>query len=105
MASPKIVFITGGNSAIGYEAVKALLQSDKSYHILLGSRTLEKANGAIESLHAECPESHNILEAMQLDLTSDESIAKAFEQVKASHGKLDVLVNNGGNEHTAINST
>lgn len=43
-----------------------------------------------------CPESTNIIEAVQVDLTSDESIEKAFEEVKASPGRLDVLINNAG---------
>ena len=96
MASPKIVLVTGGNNGIGYETVKALLQSEKAYHVLLGSRSPEKAKLAIETLHKECPELTNTVEAIQVDLTSDESIEKAFEQVKASSGHIDVLINNAG---------
>ena len=96
MTSPKVVLVTGGNNGIGYETVKALLQSDKSYNILLGSRSLEKAKLAIETLHKECPESTNTVKVVQVDLTSDESIEKAFEQVQASPGHIDVLINNAG---------
>ena len=96
MASPKVVLVTGGNNGIGYETVKALLQSDKPYHILLGSRSPEKAKLAIETLHKECRDSTNTVEMVQVDLTSDESIEKAFEQVKASPGHIDVLINNAG---------
>ena len=96
MASSKIILVTGGNNGIGYETVKAFLESDKPYHVLLGSRSLEKAKLAIEALHKECPESTNTVEAVQVDLTSDESIEKAFEQVKASPGHIDALVNNAG---------
>lgn len=92
----KAVLVTGANNGIGYETVKALLQSDKPYRLLLGSRSPEKAKLAIESLHKECPESTSTLEAVQVDLTSDESIEKAFEQVKASPGYIDVLINNAG---------
>lgn len=96
MASPKVVLVTGGNNGIGYETVKALLRSDNPYHILLGSRSSEKAKLAVETLHKECPESTNTAEIVQVDLTSDESIEKAFEQVKASPGHIDVLINNAG---------
>ena len=96
MASAKIVLVTGGNNGIGYETVKALLESDKPYHILLGSRSLEKAKAAVETLKKECPESANTIEVVQVDLNSDESIEKAFEQVKASRGYIDTLINNAG---------
>lgn len=96
MASRTIVLVTGGNNGIGYETVKALLESNKSYHVLMGSRSLEKAKTAIEALKNECPDTTNTVEALQLDLTSDESIEKAFEQVKAGHGYIDVLINNAG---------
>ena len=96
MTSPKIVLVTGGNNGIGYETVKALLQSKSPYHVLLGSRSLDKAELAIGTLHKECPDSINAVEAVQCDLTSDESIEKAFEQVQANQGHIDVLINNAG---------
>jgi len=96
MASPKIVLVTGGNNGIGYETVKALLLSEKPYHVLLGSRSSEKGKRAIETLHKECPVLKNTVELVEVDLNSDESIKKAFEQVTASHGLIDVLINNAG---------
>ena len=96
MSGRKIVFVTGGNGGIGYETVKALLQSHKSYHVLLGSRSLEKASVAVKSLREECPESINTVEAVQVDLNSDKSIEKAFEQVKTNPGYIDTLINNAG---------
>ena len=76
--------------------VKAYFQSDKAYHVLLGGRFLEKAKLAIETLHKECPKSTNTEEAAQVNLTSDESIEKAFEQVKASSGHVGALIDNAG---------
>lgn len=96
MTSPKVVLVTGANGGIGYEAVKALLQSKKPYRVFLGSRSLEKAKIAIENLHKECPESTNTVEPLQVDLNSDESIEKAFKQVQANPGHIDTLINNAG---------
>ena len=104
MASPKIVLVTGGNGGIGYEAVKALIESDKPYHILMGSRSLDKAKTAMEELRAECPEAKNTVEVVQIDLTSDESIEKAFSQVQAAYGHIDTLINNAGKHDTSVNS-
>ncbi|KAJ7260500.1 hypothetical protein B0H12DRAFT_375271 [Mycena haematopus] len=96
MASSEIVFVTGGNNGIGYETVKALLQAEKKYHVLMGSRSLDKAERAIETLRKECPVATNTVEAVQLDLTSDESIDRAFAQIKTGHGRIDALINNAG---------
>ncbi|TVY44733.1 Short-chain dehydrogenase/reductase [Lachnellula subtilissima] len=96
MATRKVVLVTGGNNGIGYEAVKAFYQSQKPYHILLGSRSVEKGKLALDSLTKEVSESQNTVEVLQVDLESDESIEKAFEQVKKSPGYLDALVNNAG---------
>lgn len=96
MAARKVVLVTGGNSGLGYETVKAFLQSNKPYHVFLGSRSLEKAKTSVETLRKECPESTNIVGPLQVDLTSDESIEKAYEQVKANPGHIDSLINNAG---------
>ncbi|KAK3898727.1 hypothetical protein C8A05DRAFT_37682 [Staphylotrichum tortipilum] len=95
-ASLTVVLVTGGNNGLGYEIVKALLESEKPYHILMGSRSLEKAQRAIDKLRGECPRATDKIEPMEVDITSDDSIEKAFQQVKASVGHIDVLVNNAG---------
>jgi NAD(P)-dependent dehydrogenase (short-subunit alcohol dehydrogenase family) len=96
MASPKIAIVTGANVGLGYAAVRALLQSDKPYHVLLGSRSVEKGSAAVENIQKECPGVENTVELLELDLGSDESIEKAFDQVKAKHGHIDILINNAG---------
>ncbi|EMR65559.1 putative short chain protein [Eutypa lata UCREL1] len=95
----KIVLITGGNTGIGYETVKALLQSSQAYLVLMGSRSLEKAKAAIEQLKTEVPQTASSVEALQIDVASDESIEKAFETVKASYGHIDSLINNAGGSY------
>ena len=96
MASRKIILITGGNSGIGYEAVKAFFESDKAYRVFMSSRSLEKGEEAIDKLRHECPNATNTLELVQLDLANDESIDQAFAQVQAQTGHIDALVNNAG---------
>ncbi|KAK4244955.1 NAD(P)-binding protein [Corynascus novoguineensis] len=96
MASPTVALVTGGNNGLGYEIVKALLESERPYHILMGSRSVEKAQQAISKLREEVPKASDKIDVVQVDVTSDESIEKAFEQVKANIGHIDVLVNNAG---------
>ncbi|KAJ5378114.1 uncharacterized protein N7496_005523 [Penicillium cataractarum] len=96
MASPKIVLITGGNSGIGYEAVKAFFESQNAYRVFMTSRSLEKGQEAIDKLREGCPTATNTVELLQLDLASDESIDQAFRRVKSEAGYIDALVNNAG---------
>ncbi|KAL4938975.1 hypothetical protein BDV06DRAFT_231348 [Aspergillus oleicola] len=91
-----VVLITGGNNGIGYAASKAFFESPKPYHILMGSRSIERAEAAVKKLNEEVPNSANTIEIVQLELTSDESIQKAYEQVCKSPGKVDALVANAG---------
>ncbi|KAK1254799.1 hypothetical protein MKX08_008794 [Trichoderma sp. CBMAI-0020] len=96
MADKHIVFITGANSGIGYEAVKAYLGSSTSYHIFVGCRTLEKSREAIASITKEVPSSKDTLEPIALELESDESIDQAYEAIAAKVDRIDTLVNNAG---------
>ena len=96
MTAPRIILVTGSNSGSGYETVKAFLQSEKPYHIIAACRTMTKAEQAIEKLKKECPATANTIEPLEVSLNSDESIEKAYEHVKGSSGRLDVLINNAG---------
>lgn len=65
-----------------------------SYHVLLGSRSLEKGTAALQDL-----QSRNLpgtAQLVPLDVTDDETIARAARTVEQDHGKLDILVNNAG---------
>jgi NAD(P)-dependent dehydrogenase (short-subunit alcohol dehydrogenase family) len=93
----KLVFITGANTGIGYETVKALVQSEKStYHILIGTRTLAKAYSAIENMKDLLAPSCCTVEAIQIDVGNNESVKAAVKQVQERFGWLDILINNAG---------
>ncbi|MET0656137.1 MAG: SDR family oxidoreductase [Pseudoxanthomonas sp.] len=86
----KIALVTGATRGIGYETVRGLAQA--GVHTLLAGRDRAKALEAASKLQAEgLP-----VEAIALDVTSDESIAAAVESVTGKFGKLDILVNNAG---------
>ncbi|KAF2223196.1 hypothetical protein BDZ85DRAFT_250116 [Elsinoe ampelina] len=96
MSSSTIVIITGGNTGLGYETVKQLLQSIRTYHVLLGSRNIDKAHSAIETLRSEVPDTKSTLEPLQVDVEDDASIQGAFDTVKSKYDHVDVLINNAG---------
>lgn len=92
----RIVFITGANTGLGLEIVKALYSSPHSYDIIVGSRLVSNGEAAVASVQQRTPSSSSSLSVLQLDLSSDESIHNAVENIKSKFGRLDVLVNNGG---------
>lgn len=94
MASKTIVLITGANSGIGFDSSAAIAAASADYHVLMGSRSLERGEKALSELKARnLPGS---LSLVQLDVTDEASIAKAVQSVAKDFGRLDVLVNNAG---------
>lgn len=96
MAQREIILITGANTGIGFQIVRALCKSDKAYDIILGGRSIAKVEDAIKSAQAEFPSSHSRLSSVQVDIEYDDSIQKAFEEVQSKFGKIDALINNAG---------
>lgn len=96
MASKQVVLITGANTGLGLEIVRALCKSETAYDILVGSRKLESATSAIETVKKEVPGTQSTLSELQIDIHSDDSIQAALEQVSKQKDHIDVLINNAG---------
>ena len=60
----------------------------------MASRSLDKGEKALSSIQSSKPA--GTLSLVQLDITSDDSIAAAVKEVEAKHGHLDILINNAG---------
>jgi NAD(P)-dependent dehydrogenase (short-subunit alcohol dehydrogenase family) len=88
----KTVIITGGNSGLGFEAVKAL--SDKSALVILACRDLEKGEAAKEKIRQSNLTAK--IEVMELDLMDLGSIHSFVAKFKNHHTHLDLLLNNAG---------
>lgn len=99
MAQTEVVLITGANTGIGYQIVRALASSDKAYDIIVAGRSLEKVHAAISSAKAEFTSTQSKLHPLQVDIESDESIEAAFETVQSQFSCVDVLINNAGITH------
>jgi NAD(P)-dependent dehydrogenase (short-subunit alcohol dehydrogenase family) len=72
-----------------------LLRSEQKYHILLGGRSFEKAQKASEEALAQSTSGSSV-EPFVVDVESDESIAKAYEEIASKHPRIDCLLNNAG---------
>jgi WW domain-containing oxidoreductase len=86
----KNAIITGANSGMGYESVKALAKVGA--HVILACRSESKAMQAIEQIKNEVPNSS--LEFVELDLASFRSIENFVKELKTD--QIDLLVNNAG---------
>lgn len=92
MASKTIVLISGANQGLGFEIAKKLATEQKDYHIFLGSRNLAKGEESAKMLQG-LPGS---VQAVQLDVTSDDCINACATLIEHQFAHLDVLVNNAG---------
>jgi NAD(P)-dependent dehydrogenase (short-subunit alcohol dehydrogenase family) len=93
MTPPKktIVLISGANTGIGL-ATATQLAKDHGYHVIIGSRNV----AAGEEVAATLVTSGFSASSIQLDISSDESIAAAVKLVDREFGVLDILINNAG---------
>ncbi|MEO1133506.1 MAG: SDR family NAD(P)-dependent oxidoreductase [Cyanobacteria bacterium J06639_1] len=83
----KRALVTGGNRGIGLAIARGLL--DKGCEVIITSRSLEKAERAAKDLKGT-------VTALELDVSDDDSIARAVESIGQNGDRLDVLVNNAG---------
>ncbi|KAL0578797.1 hypothetical protein V5O48_003209 [Marasmius crinis-equi] len=87
----RTILITGGNAGIGYELVRQLALL--GHNVYLSSRSEKSGQDAQKKLKEE----HDLnVKYVQLDVTSEESVIRARDEIEKARGKLDVLVNNAG---------
>ena len=82
--------VTGGNSGIGAEAVKVLLEA--GCRVVLCSRDLEAGRAALESMGVAGAAAR----VQQLDLANLDSIETATREIAATEGEVALLLNNAG---------
>jgi NAD(P)-dependent dehydrogenase (short-subunit alcohol dehydrogenase family) len=80
-----ITFITGANKGLGYETTRRLIELGQT--VIIGARDRERGQAAADGLGARF---------VQIDVTSDESVAAAAADVGQHEGSVDVLINNAG---------
>ena len=88
----KTIIVTGGNSGLGYESVKAF--AEKGAQVIMTCRNIEKGEKARNLITQDIKDAKIVV--MQLDLMDMASIHKFAGEFKQTHKNLHVLLNNAG---------
>ena len=89
-SSPKVVLITGATDGLGKAA--AILLAERGYRVYAAGRSKEK-RAQLDQL----AQTKNLpMQSLELDVTSDDSVRAAVQQILTEAGAIDVLINNAG---------
>ena len=88
----RVIVITGATSGIGKETARVL--AGKNAKVIIGARSIQKANTAIDDILKEFPEAD--VTVRELDLSNLDSINVFSSSINKDFSQLDVLINNAG---------
>jgi NAD(P)-dependent dehydrogenase (short-subunit alcohol dehydrogenase family) len=95
MTSKQSVLVTGSSSGIGRAISETLART--GHTVFAAMRNVNGKNAAAaQELKTVAKQENLDLHVIEMDVTSDESVAKAIETVLGIAGSIDVLVNNAG---------
>src|ERR1043165_561454 len=87
----RTALVTGGNRGIGQQVARVL--AGDGWDVLVGARDRQKGDAAAARLRKE---TGGRLKAVELDVTSDASVATAVQKLRDGAIRIDALVNNAG---------
>lgn len=90
------IVVTGANKGIGLALASEILRQHEDTFVWLGSRSAERGREAVAGLIAENRAWADRLRVLELDVTSDGSVARAVAEVAGRGTPLHGLVNNSG---------
>lgn len=90
----QVAVVTGGNSGIGLETVRALLR--KGAKVYIAARNEAKARNALTKLREDPGTNAGAADFLYLDLASFRSIEQFVRAFREREARLDLLFNNAG---------
>ena len=87
----KTALVTGGNRGIGQEVARVL--ATQGWDVLVASRDRQKGDAAAARLRKD---TGGRLKGVELDVTSDASVATCAQKLRDGAIRIDALVNNAG---------
>jgi len=88
MTNTRVALVTGGNRGMGLETCRQL--AALGFQVLLASRDPQAGAEAASSIGKDS------IEAVRLDVTSQDDINALVRHIEEHYGRLDVLINNAG---------
>ena len=92
MTDAKVVLITGCASGFGFES--ALLFARRGFQTVATVHSLQ--SDGVQRLRNITKQEHLLLEIVELDVTSDDSVTRGVATTLEKFGRIDILVNNAG---------
>lgn len=90
--SRKVALITGGAGGIGSETARLLVS--EGAHVVLADLNVEGAQKVADEINSQYGEYRAI--PVQMDVTSEEQIHRAYAETALTYGGVDIIVNNAG---------
>jgi len=87
----RIALVTGGNKGIGLEICRNL--SSVGCTVLLAARNVERGQQAVQKLGLS---GLGDIHFIELDVTRQDTVAAAAQQIERRYDRLDILINNAG---------
>ena len=86
----RVAWVTGGGSGIGEAGAEALAAD--GWTVVVSGRRRDALDAVVAKIEAK----GGTAEAIALDVSNSSNVTKAAEQIVASHGRIDLLVNSAG---------
>jgi NAD(P)-dependent dehydrogenase (short-subunit alcohol dehydrogenase family) len=92
----RVAIVTGANTGLGFEAARMLAEHGAS--VIIAVRDVGKGKRAAARITGD-------VSVQALDLTSLESVRAAAAELRATHSRIDLLINNAGVMYTPKGTT